>query len=140
MADQSSIIVDWARFGQAKQALGHNFWRVLRYFREDGGAAVSAIEDGMRAQRAMAMIGPADLLKSEAIQMGALSVAELAEDIEMQARDCIEMHQAPDTLLEAVIALRAAFEQTVASLEQRASPLVSRTAQPHKKRMCLSDL
>jgi histidine phosphotransfer protein HptB len=126
MTHQTDIVVDWARFAHAKASLGHNFWRVLNYFREDGGKAVTEIEDALRSESAIAMIGPADLLKSEAIQMGALLVAELAEEIEMEARDCVEWRQSPAVLLETVIGLRVAFGQTVVQFDREASPLIAR--------------
>jgi histidine phosphotransfer protein HptB len=137
---QETTVIDWARFSQARAALGHNFWRVLGYFREDGGKAVSAIEEGLRGHNALAMIGPADLLKSEAVQMGALAVAELAEEIEMQARDCVEMHQSPAILLESVVRLRAVFERTTAAFDHNASPLVTRDPRAIKRPLALSTL
>ncbi len=135
-----TTVIDWARFSQARAALGHNFWRVLGYFREDGGKAVGEIEDGLRGHNAMAMIGPADLLKSEAVQMGALAVAELAEEIEMQARDCVELHQSPAILLESVVALRDVFERTAAAFDQNASPLLTRDPGAVKRHLTLSSL
>jgi histidine phosphotransfer protein HptB len=126
MKQQSDVVVDWARFAHAKASLGHNFWRVLNYFREDGAKAVTAIEDALRSENAIGIIGPADLLKSESIQMGALLVAELAEEIEMEARDCVEWHQSPAALLETVIGLRVAFGQTVVQFDREASPLLAR--------------
>lgn len=123
MAYEGETTVDWARFENARAALGVNFFRVLGYFREDGGKAVRAIEEAMRAQDAAAMIGPADLIKVEGIQLGALAVAELAEDIEFQARDCVEWHQSPAMLLEDVVQLRALFNQAVAAFDQETNPL-----------------
>lgn len=115
--------VDWPRFDQARISLGVNLLRVLNYFREDGGKAVTAIENAMRMKDAVAMIGPADLLRSEAVQIGAQGVAELAEEIEVQARDCLEWHQSPDSLLEPVVQLRAVFNETVAAFENETNPL-----------------
>jgi hypothetical protein len=126
MAQADITAMDWNRFEQARASLGANFFRVLSYFRDDGGKAVTAIENAMRAKDAIAMISPADVLKSEAIELGALGVAELAEEIEVQARDCLEWHQSPDSLLEAVVQLRAAFEQTVAAFDYETNPLLVR--------------
>jgi histidine phosphotransfer protein HptB len=118
--------VDWARFAQAKTALGGSFTRLLGYFREDGGKSIAQIEAALRAHDAIGMIGPADLLKSEAVQMGALGLAELAEAIEYEARDCVELHLLPDTLVEQVVALRAAYEAVVSQFDREASPLMVR--------------
>lgn len=126
MAQTVDTAMDWNRFEQARASLGANFFRVLNYFRDDGGKAVTAIENAMRANDATAMISPADLLKSEAIELGALGIAELAEDIEVQARDCLEWHQSPETLVEDVVQLRAMFNQTVADFDYETNPLLVR--------------
>lgn len=123
MMDSVDTAMDWNRFEQARVSLGANFFRVLNYFRDDGGKAVTAIENAMRAHDTIAMISPADLLKSEAVQLGAFGVAELAEEIEVQARDCLEWHQSPESLLEEVVQLRAVFDQTVADFDQETNPL-----------------
>lgn len=126
MAQTVDTAMDWNRFEQARASLGANFFRVLNYFRDDGGKAVTAIENAMRANDATAMISPADLLKSEAIELGALGIAELAEEIEVQARDCLEWHQSPETLVEDVVQLRAMFNQTVADFDYETNPLLVR--------------
>ncbi len=123
MAQTDITAMDWNRFEQARASLGANFFRVLNYFRDDGGKAVTAIENAMRAHDTVAMIGPADVLKSEAIELGALGVAELAEEIEVQARDCLEWHQSPESLLEQVVQLRSVFEKTVAAFDYEINPL-----------------
>jgi|CXWL01.1.fsa_nt_gi hypothetical protein len=126
MAQLIETLVDWTRFEHARASLGPNFFRVLNYFRDDGGKAVTSIEQAMRAHDAIAMIGPADLIKSEAEQMGAVGVAELAEEIEVQARDCVEWHQPPDSLLEVVVRLRVLFDETVAAFDEETNPLLVR--------------
>jgi histidine phosphotransfer protein HptB len=128
MAQASEVIIDWARFAQARTQLGSNFVRVIGYFREDGIKSVTAIEDAMRALNAVSMIGPADLLKMDAMQIGALSVAELAEDLEFAARDCVEWHQSPDTMLEQVLQLRITLEATLEQLDREVNPLIARHA------------
>jgi histidine phosphotransfer protein HptB len=129
MAQALAEQVDWARFAQARSATGGNFARLLGYFREDGDKSVRAIENALRAHDPIGMIGPADLLKSEALQMGALGLAELAETIEFEARDCVEMHLAPDTLLESVVALRHAFNAVQAQFDRETNPLMVRKPQ-----------
>lgn len=121
-------LIDWTRFAEARSHLGSNFWRVMGYLREDGQKAVTAIETALRAKDAAGLIGPAELLKTEALQMGAYGVAEIAEEIELQSRECVEWRQSPELLLETVVKLRSRFEQTVARLEQEASPLLERKA------------
>ncbi len=126
MSQSQEAIVDWERFSQARTTLGANFLRVIGYFSDDGAKSVSAIEDALRTRNAIAMIGPADLLKSDAMQIGALSVAEIAEDIEFGARDCVEWRQSPEILLEPVMQLRAFFEDSVLQFDKEVNPLVTR--------------
>jgi len=121
-----SELVDWMRFDQARASLGVRLFRRLGYLREDGAKAVTQIEDAMRAGDAVALVNPADLLKSEAFQIGALGVAALAEEIEVQARDCIEWRQAPDNIIEAVVQLRDAFDRTVLLIDKETNPLMVR--------------
>ena len=128
MTQPVPAIIDWERFSQTRTQLGGRFVRVLDYFREDGAKSVAAIEDAIRTRNAIAVIGPADMLKNDAIQIGALSVAELAEDIEFAARDCVEWHEAPDALLEQVLQLRDQFMDTVVQLDGEAKPLLMKRA------------
>ena len=121
-------LIDWPRFRATRAALGANFWRTLIFLRDEGGRSVAAIEAAVRAHDAASIVGPAELLKTEALHLGAIGVGEIAELVEMEARDCLETHDAPDALIEAVVALRRAFGDTVALLEQDISPLMHRDA------------
>jgi histidine phosphotransfer protein HptB len=123
---QEEAAVDWARFAQARQQLGDNFLRLLGYFSDDGAKSVAVIEQAMRDRNAVAIIGPADLIKNDALQMGALDLAELAEDLEFGARDCIDLRQEPDSLIQQAMALRGVFESTVSQMEVRVNPLAQR--------------
>jgi histidine phosphotransfer protein HptB len=125
----SSTLVDWAAFGQARSELGAGFVRILGYFREDGVKSVAAIEAAMRAKSAAAMVIPAHTLKGEARQFGAEPLGQLAEDIEMIARDCVEMQDTPDEALEPIVRLRPLFTRTLELLEREANPLVARKPQ-----------
>lgn len=126
MTVQSEAVIDWERFAQSRAQLGPRFLRIITFFREDGGKSVAAIEASLRVRNAIGMIGPADLLKNDALQIGALSVAELAEDIEFAARDCVEWRQAPDALLEPVMALKAHFAETLELLDREVNPLLAK--------------
>lgn len=128
MAAEQGALVTWATFSSARSELGAAFGRILGYFREDGFKSVVAIEEAMRAQNAAAMVIPAHTLKGEARQFGADPLSDLAEVIEMIARDCVETHETPSEALEHVVALRPLFEQTLALLDREANPLVQRAA------------
>ena len=80
----------------------------------------------MRAQNAAALVIPAHTLKGEARQFGAEPLGELAEKIEIVARDCVESHDTPDQAMADVAALRGLFGRTLAILEAEANPVVPR--------------
>ena len=126
MSFQGSTLVDWNAYAQARSELGAGFVRILGYFREDGVKSVAAIEAGVRANQAAAIVIPAHTLKGEARQFGAEPLADLAETIEMFARDCVERQDTPELALEHVVKLRPLFEETLALLEREANPLAQR--------------
>ena len=126
MSVEGSTLVNWAAFGQARNELGAGFVRILGYFREDGVKSVAAIEGALRNRSAAAMVIPAHTLKGEARQFGAEPLAMLAEQIEMTARDCVEMQDTPEHALEHVAKLRPLFTKTLELLEREANPLVAR--------------
>ena len=126
MSFEGSTLVDWAAFQQARSELGAGFVRILGYFREDGVKSVAAIEAAMRAQSAAAMVIPAHTLKGESRQFGAEPLGQLAEQIEMTARDCVERQDTPDQALADIVKLRPLFTETLELLEREANPLVSR--------------
>lgn len=119
-------LVNWSGYAQARAELGANFVRILGYFREDGAKSVDAIEAAMRARSAAGLVVPAHTLKGESRQFGADTLADLAEAIEVAARDCVERHDSPDLLLADVVGLRPLFDATLTLLEREANPLVLR--------------
>ncbi|MGI4733359.1 MAG: Hpt domain-containing protein [Janthinobacterium lividum] len=126
MAFEGSTLVDWSAFSRSRAELGAGFVRILGYFREDGVKSVAAIEAAVRAGNAVAMVIPAHTLKGEARQFGAEPLADLAETIEVFARDCVERQDTPELAVEHVVQLRPLFTQTLALLEREANPLVER--------------
>lgn len=126
MAHLHNALVNWTDFAQARRELGAGFVRILGYFREDGIKSVASIEEAMRSRNAAALVIPAHTLKGEARQFGAERLALMAEEIETVARRCVEYHESPEELIELVVALRPAFEETLQLLEKDANPLVAR--------------
>lgn len=126
MDDAAVPLVDWTAFTQARQELGAGFVRILGYFREDGVKSVAAIEEAMRAKDATALVRPAHTLKGEARQFGAEPLADLAEEIEVVARRCVELKTSPDELIPQVVKLRPIFEQTLDLFDRETNPLVER--------------
>lgn len=124
MAPLESELIDWTVSADTRAALGPNFVRILGYFREDGTRSVNEIEQAMRAKDPAAMVLAAHKLKGEALQLGALRLSVTAETIEMTARTCVEHHETPEEVIELVAALRPMFHETLAILEEDASPLV----------------
>ncbi|MBB4641341.1 Hpt domain-containing protein [Rhizorhapis suberifaciens] len=126
MAHLHNALVNWTDFAQARRELGAGFVRILGYFREDGIKSVAGIEEAMRSRNAAALVIPAHTLKGEARQFGAERLALMAEEIETVARRCVEYHESPEELIEQIVALRPAFEETLQLLEKEANPLVAR--------------
>ncbi len=124
MSPLENELIDWTICTETRAALGANYVRILGYFREDGTRSVGKIEAAMRAHDPVAMVDASHSLKGEALQFGALRLGATAESIEMTARACVEHHETPDDVIELVAALRPMFEETLAILEQGASPLV----------------
>ena len=124
-------LVDQTVYDETRSALGADLVRILGYFREDGTQSISAIETAMRANDAAAMIMPADKLKGESLQFGAMRLADLAEHIEMIARKCVEHQQTPDEIVAQVAGLRTLFEETLPVLEYDSSPVVQRQSADH---------
>jgi HPt (histidine-containing phosphotransfer) domain-containing protein len=128
VSEEAETIIDWAGFSSARSELGADFVRILGYFREDGAKSVVAIEDAMRSADAAAMVLPAHTLKGEASQFGADALADLAEKIEIVARQSVEWRQSPDEALPDVVKLRGLFDDTLLAFERETNPLVERRA------------
>ena len=121
-----AAIIDWEVFQQSRAELGADFIRILGYFREDGTKSVTAIEAAMRAKSAVALVIPAHTLKGESRQFGAGAMADLAEEIENEARKCVEWRQSPDELITQIVKLRPLFEETMTAFDTETNPLVER--------------
>lgn len=119
-------MIDWRAFNQARAELGSDFIRILGYFREDGIKSLNAIEEAMRSKNAAALVLPAHTLKGEARQFGAEPLAAIAEDIEMTARRCVELHVTPDELIPQVVQLRPMFDTTMQMFDRETNPLMER--------------
>jgi HPt (histidine-containing phosphotransfer) domain-containing protein len=121
-------LVDWDAFCRARAELGAGFARILSYFREDGEKAVEKIEAAMHRADAAGLVLPAHTMKSEARQFGAEPLGELAEVIEMRARQAVEMRTTPENLVPEVARLGPLYRETMALLEAEANPLRQRRA------------
>ncbi|MFM9977665.1 MAG: Hpt domain-containing protein [Sphingomonadaceae bacterium] len=119
-------IIDWAAFQGARADLGADFVRILGYFREDGAKSLDAIETAMRAQDAVALVVPAHTLKGEARQFGAEALGDLAEEIEVHARQCVEWKTTPEDALPSVVKLRPLFVATFEAFDKDINPLMRR--------------
>lgn len=126
MPHQDAELVNWNEFARTRSELGAAFLRILGYFREDGEKAIGLIEQAFRERNPVALVTPAHTLKGESAQFGAHRLGAMAEEIEMVARRCIEFHEAPDELIEIVVALRPCFTETMALLDRDANPLMAR--------------
>lgn len=125
---QADGIIDWDCFRAMRARAGGSVIRRLAFAREDGAKAVDAIEAAMRARDAAALVPPAARIADEARQLGALALADTAEDIEDGARRCVEMRHAPDELLPMIVTIRTLFTETIDAFEREVNPLVQRVA------------
>ena len=119
-------VIDGDMFEKMRAQLGVSFVRLLGYFVEDGAKAVAGIEQAMRDHNAAQMVGAAHMLKSDARQFGANLLGDLAEEIECEARRCVEAHDEPRDLLVAVAQLRSVWQATTAVFERETNPLLQR--------------
>ena len=126
MSDELPDIVDWALFEKNRAELGPGFIRIISYFREDGAKSVAQIEQAMREENATALVIPAHTIKGEARQLGAETLAAMAELIESTARLCIETHRFPDELVPEVVQLRKLFSETVDLFDKATNPVMTR--------------
>jgi histidine phosphotransfer protein HptB len=126
MPDMSLPLVDWTALSAARGQLGVAFMRIYGYFRQDAAVAVDAIERAMRSGNGLAMIDPAAALRSAADQLGAERLADLAEDIELHARGCVEAGLVPDDYVDRVVSLRPLLSATLAEIDAEVSPLIQR--------------
>ena len=119
---------------------GPGFSRIVHYFQEDGVKAIVAIEQAMHVQSATGMILPAHTLKGEARQLGAMRLGDIAEAIEMTARNCIEKRLAPDDIAAEVSMLRGCFAETLQQIDlapdapPAATPASARANRPNVRR------
>ena len=133
MTESEVPLVDWTVLDSARARLGGAFMRIYGYFRDDADQAVDAVEAAMRAKNGPAMINPAAALRSAAEQMGAEQLADLAEDIEMHARSCVETMLVPDDYIDRVAALRPLLVATLAEMDGEISPLIQKRGQFGRK-------
>lgn len=133
MTKSGAPLVNWTVLDSARVQLGGAFMRIYGYFRDDAEAAVDAVEVAMRTKNGPAMINPAAALRSAAEQLGAEQLADLAEDIEMHARSCVETMLVPDDYVDRVAALRPLLVETLAAMDAEVSPLIHRRGQFGRK-------
>ncbi len=126
VTEEPEEMIDWAVFHQARAELGADFVRILGYFREDGAKSVAKIEAAVRGADAAGIVVPAHTLKGEARQFGAEALADLAEIIEVSARQRVELRQSPDDLVADAAKLAPMFAATAEAFDRETNPLVER--------------
>jgi histidine phosphotransfer protein HptB len=132
VTEQVDSKIDWAVFEQARADMRGGLLRVLGYFREDGAKSIAIIEEAVRSGKPVPIVLPANKIKAEALDLGALELAALAEEIEMSARLSVEWHQDTSELVEHVVQLRPLFDASLAELEAEANPLMKRRPSQRK--------
>jgi len=107
---------------------GQDFQRLVGYFGDDGARGITAIEAAHASGDAVALVDPAHKLKSEARQLGARRLGDIAAEIERTARRCIEQQVQPGTIDQEIALLRVCFAQTLAILCEQAPRRPSKPA------------
>lgn len=111
-------LINEAGLAAVRRELGSALPRIVGYFRQDGAASLSAIENAMQTGNAAALVKPAHSLKGEARQLAAERLGELAWHLEKTARRCIEERSAlPEDLAADVRNLRPLFHESMMRLE-----------------------
>jgi histidine phosphotransfer protein HptB len=108
------VNIDWARFFLAQEALGSRLESVVGWFDDDGTSAAQAIARAADGHDGYSIIRVAGLLKVDAMQIGALSVSEIAESCELAARACLDDSAPWPPVHEKARALAKAHRQTLA--------------------------
>ena len=116
-------LIDRATFNDARAQLGTSFGRIVGYFREDGVAAIQAIDAAVRERDATALVRPAHKLKGEALQLGAEQLGTIAEAIEKSARRAVEQHSFPRDITGELASLHPVFAETMAFFDREAMPV-----------------
>ena len=127
---ESPSLIDWSAFERTRSLLGADFIRIFGYFREDGEKSVERIEQAVRIRDTAGFILPAHTIKSEARQLGALQLGELAEQIELAGRRALESRLFPDEVVAKAATLRPLLVEVIAQLEQAINPLAARSTEP----------
>lgn len=125
MAEFPVPLIDWARFNLVRDYADRRIARLVGYFREDAEAHLATADAAARSGQLVQMIGQLEALRRDAIQIGALGVAELAEAIEHEARDIVDYGNSAFALPPGLPALHRAVQDTLAALEEDISPPVA---------------
>lgn len=118
MAQASNEVVNWTTFGQTRALIGHEFSKILSYYRDDAAKSVVAVEQAYKLRDAVAMVRPAHTLKGDSLQFGGEAIGRLAEQIEQSARRCVEEQRAPDALDMEILRLRPLLIETLAQFDR----------------------
>lgn len=130
MSEGPGTLIDWTAFERTRSQLGADFVRIFGYFREDGEKSVERIEQAVQLRDTAGFILPAHTIKSEARQLGALRLGELAEQIELAGRRALESRVFPDEVVAKAATLRPLLDEVISQLEQAINPLAARSGEP----------
>jgi len=90
-----ALSIDWARFALVRDYADRRMPRLLQYFEEDAGAALRSARSAHDGGHLFVMIGHLEQLRRDSVQLGALGVAQIAEEIETQVRDVLDFGDCP---------------------------------------------
>ena len=122
MVAQGQTAIDWARFQMVRSYADRRIARLVGYFREDAEQHLAQADRAARDGNLRAMIGQLEALRRDAIQIGALGLAEMAEGIEQEVRDILDHGLTDFALPPGLPALSRMIQDTLAALEADISP------------------
>jgi len=108
--------VNAAAFAAAQEMLGNKLPTILNYYLEDAASYIDRIAESIARHDPMGAVAPAHTLKSSSRQLGAMALADLAEQVETAARapnNIAEMQYLADllpTMREALQHVRPFFQ------------------------------
>lgn len=114
--------IDWARFQLVRNYADRRITRLVGYFREDAEHHVQLADCAARQGNLLVMIGQLEALRRDAMQIGALGLAELAEQVEVEARDIIDHGMTDFAMPPGLPALSRTLQETLTALESEISP------------------
>ena len=118
MADYDLDAFDMGTLNEAKEMTGKRFVQMIEYYLEDGQMYLDAIKDGLEAGDKDKVAQAAHPFKSSSRSLGAGAVGEIAEHMELIAKEALENGADIEALKPLVPQLEEAFIKASEKLKE----------------------